>query len=58
MRVDNEIRYWFKNEEWYRFNEVTDEYELTDVAPESARESFRKFREYEEQCKAEGRLCL
>ena len=36
--------YWETNPEWYRINEETDEYELTDKAPPEAVESFKLFK--------------
>ena len=42
MTSDKEALYWQTNKEWYRINEKG-EFELTDKAPERARESFALF---------------
>ena len=42
MTLSNKCFYWRSNPEWYRTNEQG-EYELTDKAPEEARESFTEF---------------
>ena len=36
--------YWKSNPEWYRVNEETDEFELTEKAPPEAVESFKLFK--------------
>lgn len=35
--------YFMKNKEWYRFNEDKFRYELTDKAPEKAKQSYEEF---------------
>ena len=40
MTANLEIFYWQSNKNWYRFNDETQEIELTDEAPEMARKSF------------------
>ena len=42
MTLSNKCFYWRSNPEWDRTNEQG-EYELTDKAPEEARESFAEF---------------
>ena len=40
MTAASESSYWASNPNWYRINKETDEFELTDEAPEKARISF------------------
>ena len=40
MTAARESAYWASNPDWYRINKETDEFELTDEAPEKARISF------------------
>ena len=35
-----EMMYWLSDPSWYRINEETDDFELTDNAPERAKRSF------------------
>lgn len=40
---ERESMYWMSNEEWYRINEETGRFELTDKAPERAAKSFELY---------------
>jgi len=40
---EKESMYWWSNESWYRINKEKDCFELTDEAPEEARESFELY---------------
>lgn len=40
MTANKEPSYWASNPDWYRINTETDEFELTELAPERARISF------------------
>lgn len=40
MTSNKEPLYWSSNPEWYFINEKTDDFELTEIAPERARISF------------------
>ncbi len=40
---ERESMYWMSDEEWYRINEETGCFELTDEAPERAVESFELY---------------
>lgn len=40
---ERESMYWMSDEEWYRINEETGCFELTDEAPERAVESFKLY---------------
>ena len=42
MTSNNEIMYWMKNKEWWFVNEKG-QTELTDKAPQKARETFEKW---------------
>lgn len=40
MTANKEIMYWMSDPSWYRINEKTGKFELTEEAPERARKSF------------------
>lgn len=40
MTASKEAMFWASNPEWFRINTETDQFELTDAAPERARVSF------------------
>lgn len=40
MTANKESSYWASNPAWYRINKKTDEFELTEHAPERAKISF------------------
>lgn len=43
MKQHSEAMYWKTNKEWYRANYDKDCYELTELAPSRAIESFRMY---------------
>lgn len=40
MTARNESTYWASNPAWFRINKATDKFELTEEAPERAKQSF------------------
>ena len=44
VNADKESTYWASNPAWYRINKETDEFELTDKAPDRARRSFEMWK--------------
>ena len=50
MTADKDLFLWKTNKDWYRFNEETGDFELTDKAPKEAIESFKKLKEREKVC--------
>ena len=44
MTADKEPMFWASNPEWFRINAETDQFELTDKAPERARISFEAWK--------------
>lgn len=40
MNANRESTYWASNPAWYRINKATDQFELTDEAPDRAKKSF------------------
>ena len=44
MTADKEFMYWRSNKEWYRINRENDCFELTEAAPERARQSFELYK--------------
>ena len=47
MNANKESTYWASNPAWYRINKDTDEFELTDEAPERARKSFEMWKAHQ-----------
>lgn len=45
MKLSDERPYFLSNKEWYIVNEKTARYELTDKAPQKAKESFEAYLE-------------
>jgi|LAHS01.1.fsa_nt_gb hypothetical protein len=45
-RDSDRLFYWRKSSKWYRVVSNTYEYELTDAAPEKARESYERYKSY------------
>jgi hypothetical protein len=45
--------YWMRNKSWYRTVDNAYEYELTDAAPDKARESYAKYKAGVDQALAE-----
>ena len=46
MTANMELFYWRTNPDWYTREKCSDEFELTDEAPERARKSFALWKEY------------
>lgn len=44
MTANMDAMLWKTNKEWYRINEEKDCYELTETAPEEAKESFEIYK--------------
>ena len=43
---NREILYWRKDESWYKYDKSRKMYELTDKAPQRAKESFELWKEF------------
>lgn len=48
MTANREFMYWCSNKEWYRINEEKDCFELTDKAPERAKQSFELYKKVQQ----------
>lgn len=47
MNTNTELLYWKINKEWYRVNKEKDCFELTEKAPDRAKESFKMYKEFQ-----------
>ena len=46
MSSNTELLYWYENEFWYKYDQETDSYKLTDEASQRAKESFELCKEF------------
>ena len=46
MSGNTEILYWRKDKSWYKYDQETDSYSMTDEAPQRAKESFELCKEF------------
>lgn len=46
MSANTELLYWRKNKSWYKYNQETDSYYLTEEATQRAKESFEMWKSF------------
>ncbi len=46
MSGNTELLYWRKDESWYKYDQKTDSYTLTNEAPQRAKESFEMWKQF------------
>lgn len=46
MSANKELLYWRKDKSWYKYDEETDSFTMTDEAPTRAKESFESWKKF------------
>lgn len=49
MNTNREMMYWFRNDDWYKCDDQTEEFSIRDDAPDRVKRSFKMWQEFVER---------